>query len=281
MKKKRPVRMILLFTFFPLLMAGCGKRSVEMEERTIVHEGSTASSEPVEKTCSTSAATEIQPYSTTESHNVSAESEDDIISESAESFDTASGLTGELANQNGIEQERQNDIEIEIRNWMDTLEDVCKKEDTETLSTLFDPIYSVEDAYQNAWEIQKLNEDYTVEAREEEDGVIAFLQGTLKDSGEETGVYLSFCRKEGKLIFDYRIISNHICGNCGGAGQIYQGGQPCGICGGTGQVWVDNVFYDGIQWQGQWQACGGCGGVGYIGAVNETCGMCGGTGLNW
>ena len=61
----------------------------------------------------------------------------------------------------------------------------------------------------------------------------------------------------------------------------FNSGGACRRCGGTGTVWVDNVYFDGIQWQGEMQACGGCGGAGYTGGTFEICGLCGGSGLNW
>ena len=279
MNKKTTAQLVPVFLLITLLASGCGEKTVHKEEKKTVNEGITSSSASAFITTEVSSEITAESSADNESLNDTSSEEELNIAETAETINTPTDKTDLSADQDLTEQESQNEIEIEIRNWMDSMQDACEREDTEALCACFDSVYSVDDAYQNAWELQKLDSDYTIEAREVEDGIIAFLQGALKDSGEETGVYLSFCRKEGKLIFDYSIISNHICRNCRGAGQIYHGGQPCGICGGTGQVWVDNMYYDGILWQGDWQTCGGCGGVGYTGAISATCGVCGGTGI--
>lgn len=305
MKKKSTAKIISLLLLSALLLAGCGGGAAAEEGGKTANEGATviaasenvtaasagntiaAASENAANTASenttASASDETAGQSSTDagSHQETASTKEEGTEEAAEVMHTSTGQADLSADQGLTDREPQNEMEHEVRSWMDSVRDAWKNEDTEALRALFDPIYTVDDLYQNAWELQKLNDDYTVEGKEKEEGIVVHLQGTLKETGEESGVYLSFYRNDGRLVFDYRIINDHLCGSCGGAGQIYHGGQACAICGGTGQVWVDNVYYDGIQWQGQWQACGGCGGMGYTDAESEMCGVCGGTGLNW
>lgn len=293
---KNMLRMHILTVLLPLaiLLAGCGNPdggaetdlSGGAQTTAAVSEAGTASPAADEtKTDAASASMTDQEeesgYAVTEHAPAATADRKPAAGESTETRNASAGQTEMAEDRNPADFGTEKEIDAAVRNWMDALKDARERNDAEAMAALFDPFYSMDDVYLSAETLAQLDDEYAVEAREVEEGIIVCLHGTYKESGEEAQAYMSFSSVDGSLLFDYRIINQHICSNCGGTGQICRGGQPCGICGGTGTVWVDNVYFDGIQWQGEMQACGGCGGAGYTGGTFEICGLCGGSGLNW
>ena len=272
---KNMLKMYILTVLLPLaiLLAGCGNPdagagtdlSGGAQTTAAVSEAGTAP--PAADETKTDAASdsmtdqeEESGYAVTEHAPAATADRKPAAGESTETRNASAGQTEMAEDRNPADFGTEKEIDAAVRNWMDALKDARERNDAEAMAALFDPFYSMDDVYLSAETLAQLDDEYAVEAREVEEGIIVL---------------------DGSLLFDYRIINQHICSNCGGTGQICRGGQPCGICGGTGTVWVDNVYFDGIQWQGEMQACGGCGGAGYTGGTFEICGLCGGSGLNW
>lgn len=191
---------------------------------------------------------------------------------------------GELVNE--ITQET--DTREVVQTWYDHVEE------TASLEEAGDYFYSENSAEYNQNLYNQIKEKGNInvtsaeilDAQDNHEAVL--FHYTVRESGAEEWGFLMYRPngEQGYVLYQndtvlQNIIDNHVCGNCGGSGQIPSGNDlACAICGGTGQQYIPNLYYDAVMgWTGGYTGCSGCGGSGYISGGYAICNMCEGCGI--